>query len=428
MQKKRMKIFTHLLLSFCFMLAANFAIAQCGSIVNVQVETCNPLPEANFQTPVYCNNYVIPPEMPGNWDCEGSGGVTHYFITNPGNIVTSGGTVGAEIVGTSTSPNIVPEDYGFEAGACLEVVEVCYDLAAMQNLVVIFDTQPGCCSIIDLQFSGACSGILALFDQNNLPQDLGDVVTVVNAFNLDDMGNPLPISIDFFASIADAIMAQADLLGLVCDGAVPINYCTDTIPNAATNVYTLIPCVPLGIEMNSLEGNNTAMGNELKWTTETETDNEYFLIERSLDGYSFEEIGIVEGAGNSTSAIDYKYMDDKVSGSTNYYRITAVSYTEQKNHSNVIAIETTRTSTLDGVDIVPNPVKETMTLSFDSEEIGEAQIFIVDGTGKNVMDFTINTVVGYNEIQQELSELTNGLYMAIIRIGDQTASEKFLKL
>lgn len=410
-----MKIFTRLLLGIGLVFLAQLAIAQCGSPANVQVESCDPLPESSIQQTTYCN------ANPATWDCENDGGVTHYFIVNPANQVTIGGTIGAEILGTSTSPVIVPDDYGFPEGTCLDVIAACYDLTAMQDLVCSLDNNTNCCTGVNAVFPGVCDGIIALFTCANPPQDLGDVVEVVQSFN---EGNP--ISIDFFAFIADQILAST-LLPVVCDGSTGINYCTDTIPNPASQVYFVTACA-LSIDLTSLEGTNTNIGNELKWTTSTETNNDYFLIERSFDGNSFEEIGMVEGAGNSSSEISYKFMDDKVSGTQNYYRITSVSYDELKDYSNVIAIETTNSSTLDAVNIVPNPVKSTVNLSFDADEIGDANIMIIDATGKVMANYNIEVTLGYNELEKDLSELSNGLYMTVIRMGSTTVTEKFLKL
>src|SRR6185369_13902085 len=65
----------------------------------------------------------------------------------------------------------------------------------------------------------------------------------------------------------------------------------------------------------------------LDWTTASEINNSYFTIERSLDGIAYEEIGRVEGAGNSTYDISYNYTDQSPSAhATIYYRLKQTDF------------------------------------------------------------------------------------------------------
>lgn len=61
----------------------------------------------------------------------------------------------------------------------------------------------------------------------------------------------------------------------------------------------------------------------LSWSTGSETGSDRFEVERSLDGSSFEVIGVVRAAGNSQSAIDYRFVDERPMG-TAYYRLRQV--------------------------------------------------------------------------------------------------------
>jgi hypothetical protein len=69
-------------------------------------------------------------------------------------------------------------------------------------------------------------------------------------------------------------------------------------------------------------------GNEVlvTWTTETETNNDYFTIERSHDGQNIEPITIVKGAGTSTTLNSYSWIDKNPLPGTSYYRISDTDY------------------------------------------------------------------------------------------------------
>ncbi|MBK7183144.1 MAG: hypothetical protein IPH89_09505 [Bacteroidetes bacterium] len=64
-------------------------------------------------------------------------------------------------------------------------------------------------------------------------------------------------------------------------------------------------CTPLPIELLSFSGKNMGKRILLEWTTATEINNSFFTLERSKDADKFDEVAIIEGAGNSASIINY---------------------------------------------------------------------------------------------------------------------------
>jgi hypothetical protein len=83
----------------------------------------------------------------------------------------------------------------------------------------------------------------------------------------------------------------------------------------------------LPIELVSLEGLNKDGVNIVKWSTATEFNNDYYRIEKSEDGINWRDIGIVEGAGNSTEQLWYEFLDYGFEkGIINYYRLNQHDY------------------------------------------------------------------------------------------------------
>jgi hypothetical protein len=83
-------------------------------------------------------------------------------------------------------------------------------------------------------------------------------------------------------------------------------------------------CV-LPVEMINFEVEPQQNSTLLTWETLTETDNDYFAIERSYDGKNFEEIATVKGAGTSTNHQYYRFNDPADHPkSLIYYRIRQV--------------------------------------------------------------------------------------------------------
>lgn len=63
----------------------------------------------------------------------------------------------------------------------------------------------------------------------------------------------------------------------------------------------------------------------LGWATASETNNDYFAVERSTNGKGFHQLGIVDGAGNSSDTRVYSYTDF-IPYSENYYRLAQHDY------------------------------------------------------------------------------------------------------
>ena len=78
---------------------------------------------------------------------------------------------------------------------------------------------------------------------------------------------------------------------------------------------------PLPIELTSWQGECDGDKVELTWSTSTETNNDYFTIEKSATGDAWEELARVDAAGNTTSQTNYSFFDANVSGLA-YYRLS----------------------------------------------------------------------------------------------------------
>ncbi|MDI3544931.1 MAG: hypothetical protein PWP68_348 [Rikenellaceae bacterium] len=65
----------------------------------------------------------------------------------------------------------------------------------------------------------------------------------------------------------------------------------------------------------------------LKWETASEINCDYYLVERSSDGISWEPVAYIQGAGNSNEVSTYSWADNYDSkGTALYYRLTQFDY------------------------------------------------------------------------------------------------------
>jgi hypothetical protein len=133
---------------------------------------------------------------------------------------------------------------------------------------------------------------------------------------------------------------------------VPVDISTEYVAFGAINVYyydiasfTIDCSTVLPIELISFTGTQQKDGNLLKWTTATETNNNYFTIEKSNNGLDFEMVDKIKGAGNSTTIKSYSLIDRNPYSMT-YYILSQTDYNGTTVKFNPIAISSAENKTL----------------------------------------------------------------------------------
>ncbi len=116
--------------------------------------------------------------------------------------------------------------------------------------------------------------------------------------------------------------------------------------------------IALPIQMISFEGECSNAQISIHWQTASENDNDYFSVERSIHGINYEVIGIVDGAGNSTSIHDYGFKDrNPFSQNTEgyFYRIKQTDHNGVYRRSASIYISSSCKMVEANLTISPNP-------------------------------------------------------------------------
>jgi hypothetical protein len=193
---------------------------------------------------------------------------------------------------------------------------------------------------------------------------------------------------------------------------------------------TSVPCVsnaasPLPVELIYLGIECADTGAELNWKTASEHNSDHFSIDRSRDGYSWENIGIVNSAGNSNQVIDYEFTDPTNPGGVNYYRITQVDTDGLEELFPIITADCELTDKT--LSVFPNPVKEEAFIRIvSSKSKNVANLLVLDLKGNIMLDNEIELVEGNNVFPIAVSQLKTGMY--IVNVVIQNEDQLFSKL
>ncbi|MDG1477634.1 MAG: PKD domain-containing protein, partial [Vicingaceae bacterium] len=161
----------------------------------------------------------------------------------------------------------------------------------------------------------------------------------------------------------------------------------------------------------------------LNWQTATEINNDYFVLERSLNGTDWNPLGKVSGAGNSNNLKSYDYIDTKPHFGTSYYRLMQVDFDGALSFSEVKAINVRKNIE---VKTYPNPFYDNLNFDIYANEIGEVSVEVYNLLGSIVVTRRIFLDEGNNTIQTNFSELRQGSY--IVKLSNGSTFQEHFKI
>jgi Secretion system C-terminal sorting domain len=174
-----------------------------------------------------------------------------------------------------------------------------------------------------------------------------------------------------------------------------------------------LDCTPLPVEMANFEGLALERSNLLSWQTKSESETKEFVIEKSVNGEDFKEIGKVTAAGNSSTNLDYSFEDEEIQAPFAYYRLKMVDFDLSYEYSHTLSISREET----GISIFPNPSNGSFNFLFPTNQITNCTVTYLDLTGKRFQE-EISLESGQIEYSTEiLSSAPSGIYF--VEITDQ---------
>ncbi|PHQ78359.1 MAG: hypothetical protein COB65_13970 [Thalassobium sp.] len=176
----------------------------------------------------------------------------------------------------------------------------------------------------------------------------------------------------------------------------------------------------LPIELTYFKALVTGNNVKLNWQTSSEINNDYFTIERSIDGINWEPLLELKGAGNSSSLLSYESTDKNPYFGISYYRLKQTDFDGQYAYSQIksVTIENSRYSS---IEIFPNPTQDRITISGNSLKLEQIKIYNV--LGQDVTSFTEIISIDKSILLIDLSILTTGIYY----IKTKTTANKVYK-
>jgi len=142
------------------------------------------------------------------------------------------------------------------------------------------------------------------------------------------------------------------------------------------------------------------------WTTLSETNNDYFTVEKSLDLENWTQVGqTIKGSGTINKMMNYKTNDEYISDKY-YYRLKQVDFDGQFTYSHIITKEC---ESDEHINIYPNPTENNIFIDIKTKYNNKYIIYLYNTIGELVTIKNIETEEGVNTFALT-DKYTNGVY------------------
>ena len=165
---------------------------------------------------------------------------------------------------------------------------------------------------------------------------------------------------------------------------------------------------PLPVSLTKFTGEAVQTAIQLNWETVSETNNDFFSVQRSSDLKAWEAIGSVKGAGSIDAKQVYTYTDKQPIIGTNYYRLKQVDFNGNYEYGKAIAVKMIANA---GLVVYPNPAKNSINI-VGIEHATTLQLIDLSGNVLHESSISENTTLALPNV--------SGMYL--IRVSDGSTS------
>lgn len=185
---------------------------------------------------------------------------------------------------------------------------------------------------------------------------------------------------------------------------------------------------PIPVELKSFSASVSKNGVLLDWTTATETNNAGWNIERKQLNQNWQNIGFVEGSGNSTTTKNYTFVDDNLTSGIYQYRLQQIDFNGSVNYSNIIEVDFNQLPEVFALyQNYPNPFNPSTTIKFDLPASAFVNLSVFNSIGENVGTILNNQFeAGTHSVLFDASNLSSGIYIYRLTADNQVLINKML--
>lgn len=216
-------------------------------------------------------------------------------------------------------------------------------------------------------------------------------------------------------------LGNASTTGTTSAGSLTASSSSSNFGGFAFGTVSNLNPLPVTLMSFTAKLNNDVV--DLDWTTATEVNNDYFTVEKTINGKDFIYIDKIDGAGNSSQKLNYHTIDPQPFDGISYYRLKQTNYDNTFSYSNLVPVNVIKNN---GINIYPNPTADgKISLVFKNLIEPNSIIQVSDIKGKIVFSENIGTIE-FSKYYLNLNFLSKGLYFVKLINNSITETNKLI--
>jgi hypothetical protein len=168
-----------------------------------------------------------------------------------------------------------------------------------------------------------------------------------------------------------------------------------------------------------LEAKEHKIGNMLEWSTSAEINSHNFVVEKSIDGVEFTNIGILEAAGMSGEKKGYRFLDMGMNEDRALYRLKQVDLDGMYDYSQTVLVSRSLPNEFSVVAMSRTSFGKTFQLTLDVLADTHINFTITDLDNNVIRQLTKEMQYGLNDIEFDLSDENEGIYKISIQLKEE---------
>jgi hypothetical protein len=186
--------------------------------------------------------------------------------------------------------------------------------------------------------------------------------------------------------------------------------------DATVITLKVIDCsTPLGIQLLSFTGNPENGHAKLHWSTSREIEPLQFIVEKSIDGATFNTIATLANHNNMAMDVNgYEFPDPNGINGVIYYRIKMENRDGRYEYSRIIKMEGKTMALSFGAVI--NPFRDDLSFEIVSPQNSRSDLTLVSMDGITIRKMTVVLNPGFNNIHMPAASLQRGIYTLQVNV------------
>lgn len=164
----------------------------------------------------------------------------------------------------------------------------------------------------------------------------------------------------------------------------------------------------------------------IKWSTASEINNDFFMIEKSTDEINFVPVGIVKGVGNSSVVQHYSFIDTDPFQGTSYYRLKQTDFNGITQTFSSVSISSCSSGGL-SINIGQNYGDDDFWISISGADNDNFTVVVVDAFGQQLFSKFLSGITGSYLLKERLT-LASGVYVVNVNSGNEFFSKKLIRV